>query len=348
MMFERKFDGLSNSGKQGNMAFPDMIGSSEKFMGVLDHVRTVARADCAVLIQGETGTGKEVIARAIHDASLRRQHRFVAINCAAIPAALLESELFGYERGAFTGAVAPKMGRFQAADRGTIFLDEIGELPVELQPKLLRAIQEREFERLGSSQPTRVDVRIVAATNRNIEQMVSEGRFRMDLYYRLNVFPITIPPLRERVGDIPLFVNHFLRVFASRQGKSIESVADNVMAALVRYHWPGNIRELQNFLERSVILTAGAELRAPVTELTNKGKANPRTLADAERGHIVATLREANWVIGGLNGAAAKLGLKRTTLIHKMQKLGISREAGEPRIGHLDSHERAAVTWSSN
>jgi formate hydrogenlyase transcriptional activator len=236
------------------------------------------------------------------------------------------------------------VGRFQAADRGTIFLDEIGELPLELQPKLLRAIQEQEFERLGSSQTTRVDVRIVAATNQNLKQMVAEGRFRMDLYYRLNVFPITIPPLRERPGDIPPFVNHFLRLFASRQGKSIEFVSDDVMAALVRYHWPGNIRELQNFIERSVILTKGSQLQAPVTELTNKGKVSGHTLADAQRTHIRGVLRETNWVIGGFNGAAARLGLKRTTLIAKMQKLGISKEVTEPRIWRLDSNEQAVAT----
>lgn len=328
------------------MAFPEMIGSSSKFMRVLEDVRTVAHVDCAVLIQGETGTGKEVVARAIHDASLRRQHRFVAINCAAIPAALLESELFGYERGAFTGAMTQKMGRFQAADRGTLFLDEIAELPIELQPKLLRVIQEREFERLGSLQPTRVDVRIVAATNQNLEQMVAEGRFRMDLYYRLNVFPITIPPLRERAEDIPLLIDHFLRLFAIRQGKSIESVADDIMDALVSYHWPGNIRELQNFMERSVILTSGAELQAPVTELVNKGRAAGHTLADAERAHILAALRNADWVIGGMNGAAARLGLKRTTLIGKIRKLGISRETAEPRTRQSDSEEPPVATRS--
>jgi formate hydrogenlyase transcriptional activator len=220
-------------------------------------VKTVAAADCAVLIQGETGTGKELIARAIHEASARRHHHYVAINCAAIPAALLESELFGYERGAFTGAIAAKMGRFQAADRGTLFLDEIGELPIELQPKLLRAIQEQEFERLGSSHPTHVDVRIVAATNQNLEQMVAERRFRMDLYYRLNVVPITLPPLRERTGDIPALVHHFVRTSASRNRKSIAGVPDDVMTALMEYDWPGNIRELQNFIERSVIPDEG-------------------------------------------------------------------------------------------
>jgi formate hydrogenlyase transcriptional activator len=217
----------------------------------------VAAADCAVLIQGETGTGKELIARAIHEGSARRHHHYVAINCAAIPAALLESELFGYERGAFSGAIASKMGRFQAADRGTLFLDEIGELPLELQPKLLRAIQEQEFERLGSSHTTRVDVRIVAATNQNLEQMVAERRFRMDLYYRLNVFPITLPPLRERTSDIPGLVHHFVRTYAARNRKSIAYVPDEVMTALIEYDWPGNIRELQNFIERSVILTRG-------------------------------------------------------------------------------------------
>jgi len=249
---------------------PELIGSNPRFVAVLEDVKTVAAADCAVLIQGETGTGKELIARAIHEASARRHHKYVAINCAAIPAALLESELFGYERGAFTGAILSKMGRFQTADRGTLFLDEVGELPIELQPKLLRAIQEQEFERLGSSHTTRVDVRIVAATNQNLEQMVAERRFRMDLYYRLNVFPITLPPLRERTGDIRALVHHFVRTYASRNRKSIACVPDEVMTALVEYDWPGNIRELQNFIERSVILTRGAELRAPVAELVNK------------------------------------------------------------------------------
>src|SRR5690242_18880531 len=250
------------------MSTSELIGASPKFRAVLEDVRIVAATDCSVVIRGETGTGKEVIAKAIHDASPRRQRRFVAINCAAIPATLLESELFGYERGAFTGAVTHRMGHFQAADHGTLFLDEIGELPLELQPKLLRAIQEQEFERLGSSQTTRVDVRIVAATNQSLEQMVSERRFRMDLYYRLNVFPITLPPLRERAGDIPLLVDHFLRTSNCRHGKSIELIPDDVIEALIRYNWPGNIRELQNFVDRSVILTEGeAELRAPVSEL---------------------------------------------------------------------------------
>jgi signal transduction histidine kinase len=235
------------------MPISNLIGSSPKFRAVLEAVGIVAPVDCAVLILGETGTGKEVIAQAIHDSSPRRQQRFVTVNCAAIPAGLLESELFGHERGAFPGAVTQRLGRFQTADRGTLFLDEIGELPIELQPKLLRALQEQEFERLGSSQTTRVDVRIVAATNQNLDQMVTEGRFRMDLYYRLNVFPIVVPPLRERAGDIPLLVAHFLRIFAERQGKSIEHLSDDVMTAIERYNWPGNIREPQDFIERSVV-----------------------------------------------------------------------------------------------
>ena len=310
-----------------------VIGSSPSFRALLEDVQVVAPADCTVLIHGETGTGKEVIAQAIHEASPRRQHRFVTVNCAAIPAALLESELFGHERGAFTGAVAQRLGRFQAADRGTLFLDEIGELPIELQPKLLRAIQEQEVERLGCSHATRVDVRIVAATNQNLEQMVSKRRFRMDLYYRLRVFPITLPPLRERIGDIPLLVDHFLRSYARRQGKSIEFVSDEVMVAIEKYSWPGNIRELQNFIERSVILTKGPALQAPTEGLErNDCFAHELcTLADADRVHIIGALRETHWVVGGKSGAASRLGLNRTTLIAKMQKLGISREIVEQR-----------------
>jgi formate hydrogenlyase transcriptional activator len=310
-----------------------LIGSSPSFRALLEDVQVVAPADCAVLIQGETGTGKEVIAQAIHEASPRSQHRFVAVNCAAIPAALIESELFGHERGAFTGAVVQRLGRFQAADRGTLFLDEIGELPLELQPKLLRAIQEREVERLGCSHATRVDVRIVAATNQNLEQMVSEQRFRMDLYYRLKVFPVTLPPLRERIGDIPLLVNHFLQRYARHQGKSIEFVPDEVMAAIETYSWPGNIRELQNFIERSVIFTRGPALQAPIEVLErNEFLAHEVcTLADADRVHIIGALRETHWIVGGKTGAASRLGLNRTTLIAKMQKLGISRETVEQR-----------------
>jgi transcriptional regulator with GAF, ATPase, and Fis domain len=327
------------------MAVSEPIGSSASFMAVLESVRTVAPANCAVLIRGETGTGKEVIARAIHEASPRRQHRFVAINCAAIPAALLESELFGCERGAFTGAMTQRMGRFQAADHGTLFLDEIGELPVELQPKLLRVIQEQEFERLGSSHTTRVDVRIVAATNQNLKQMVADRLFRMDLYYRLNVFPIMLPPLRDRVDDIPLLVDHFVRTCAEREGKFIEHVGEDIMAALTRYDWPGNIRELQNFIERSVILTRGTELRAPVEELSKNEvfADDARTLADADRVHIINTLLKTDWVVGGKYGAACRLGLNRTTLVAKMRKLGISREIVEQGAALSNSYAKAPM-----
>jgi formate hydrogenlyase transcriptional activator len=345
-MFDASVNSMGYTSEAGRIPGPkekdadvsELIGSSPKFKAVLDNVRTVASANCAVLICGETGTGKEVIARALHDASARRQHRFVAINCAAIPATLLESELFGHDRGAFTGAVTQRIGRFQAAHLGTLFLDEIGELPIELQPKLLRVLQEQEFERLGSSQTTRVDVRIVAATNQNLEDMVAERRFRMDLYYRLNVFPITLPPLRERLGDIPLFVDHFLRAFSSRLGKSIDHVPDEVMAAVTKYDWPGNIRELQNFIERSVILTNADKLRAPIGELTRRPNGVVRTLADADRAHILATLRGTNWVVGGLNGAAVRLGLKRTTLMAKMRNLGISKETANPGAVLAEGH----------
>ena len=327
------------------MPISALIGSSPKFQSVLENVQTVAPVSCAVLLRGETGTGKEIIAQAIHQASPRRQQQFVAVNCAAIPATLLESELFGHERGAFTGAVTSRMGRLQAADRGTLFLDEIGELSIELQPKLLRAVQQQEFERVGSSQTTRVDVRIVAATNQNLEQMVIERRFRMDLYYRLNVFPITIPPLRERREDIPLLVAHFVRTFAERQGKAIEHIPRDVMIAMESYNWPGNIRGLQNFIERSVILTRGTELRAPVAELTSQKlpDTGTHTLADAERAHIMATLRETNWVVGGRNGAATRLGLNRTTLIARMRKLGISRETAEQSTGRSDIDAKAPL-----
>jgi len=328
------------------MSTSELIGSSRKLVAILEDVKTVAATDCAVLIQGETGTGKELIAKAIHEASARRHHKFVAVNCAAIPATLLESELFGCERGAFTGAVTPRIGRFQAADRGTLFLDEIGELPIELQPKLLRAIQEQAFERLGSSQTTRVDVRIVAATNQNLEVLTAAGGFRIDLYYRLNVYPITVPPLRERTEDIPVLVDHFVRTSARRHRKSIACVPDSVMTALVDYTWPGNIRELQNFIERSVILTKGAELEAPVGELVNKRCpiAVARTLDDAQRAHIISVLRETNWTVGGRNGAAARLGLLRTTLIAKMRKLGISRDTAEYWRGHQESREQELVS----
>ena len=312
------------------MAISDLIGSSPRFRAVLDAINMVAPADCSVLVQGETGTGKEVIAQAIHDASPRRQNRFVALNCAAIPSALLESELFGHERGAFTGAVNQTIGRFQTADRGTLFLDEIGDLPLELQPKLLRVLQEQQFERLGSGRSIQVDVRVVAATNQDLWQMVQERKFRADLYYRLNVFPITLPPLREREDDVRLLVEHFVRKFAARQGKSINHIPDEVMEVVRHYRWPGNIRELQNFIERAVIMTTGRVLHPDLSDLrTEERSVSPtvRTLEEAERAHITATLRETRWVIGGRNGAAARLGLPRTTLISMMRRLGIAGDA---------------------
>src|SRR5580692_10432932 len=266
----------------------ELIGSSPRFRSVLDQIKMVAPVNSAVLIQGETGTGKEVIAQAIHEASPRSRNRFVAVNCAAIPSALLESELFGHERGAFTGAVAQTTGRFQAADRGTLFLDEIGDLPLELQPKLLRALQEKQIERLGGGRTFQVDVRVVAATNQDLWAMVQEKKFRADLYYRLNVFPIMLPPLRERGDDIPLLIEHFVEKFARRQGKSIAEIPDEVMESLRHYDWPGNIRELQNVIERAVIMTTGSVLTPQATaHLTLNGESAPvRTLADAERAHI--------------------------------------------------------------
>jgi formate hydrogenlyase transcriptional activator len=323
------------------MATFDLIGSSPKFLAVLDQINMVAPVDSAVLVQGETGTGKEVIAQAIHEASPRRQNRFVALNCAAIPAALLESELFGHERGAFTGAVAQTVGRFQSADRGTLFLDEIGDLPLDLQPKLLRALQEKQFERLGGGRTFQVDVRVIAATNQDLWRMVQERKFRADLYYRLNVFPITLPPLREREEDIPLLTEHFVQRFAKRQGKSIEQIPDEAMEVLQRHDWPGNIRELQNVIERAVIMTTGPVLELQPTQLraARLGTQNPEpvrtgTLEDFERAHITATLRATNWVIGGRRGAAAQLGLARTTLIGMIQRLGISRDAlGQRALG---------------
>ena len=306
----------------------DLIGSSAKFRAVLDRIDMVAPVDSAVLIQGETGTGKEVIAQAIHEASPRRQNRFVAVNCAAIPSALLESELFGHERGAFTGAVVQTTGRFQAADRGSLFLDEIGDLPLELQPKLLRVLQEKQCERLGGCRTFQVDVRVIAATNQDLWRMVQERKFRADLYFRLNVFPVMLPPLRERRDDIVLLVEHFVKQFAKRQGKSIESIPEEVMEVLVCHEWPGNIRELQNVIERAVIITRGPVLDLQTTELMTQSTGNTgnKTLADAERAHIIATLRETHWVIGGRHGAAAQLGLPRTTLITMMQRHRISRE----------------------
>jgi formate hydrogenlyase transcriptional activator len=287
----------------------------------------VAPTDAAVLITGETGTGKELIARAIHQHSLRNRGPFVKVNCAAIPAGLLENELFGHERGAFTGAFTQTNGRFQLANQGTIFLDEIGDLPLELQPKLLRVSQEQEFERLGSSRTIRVNVRIVAATNANLVEMVGERRFRDDLFYRLNVFPIALPPLRERSEDIPELVWHFVQTFAGRMNKVINVIPDEVMDRVRTHNWPGNVRELQNFVERAVIMSPGPVLRPPIGELElvvpHRGPCSNRTLAQAERDHTLEVLRDVGWVVAGRNGAAARLGVPRTTLLYRMQKLGI-------------------------
>jgi transcriptional regulator with GAF, ATPase, and Fis domain len=308
------------------MAGP-LIGNSVAFREVNEAIAMVAPVDSAVLLLGETGTGKEVIARAIHDAGPRRHQRFVAVNCAAIPVGLLESELFGHERGAFTGAVSQTVGRFQAADRGTLFLDEVGDLSLELQPKLLRALQEQQVERLGSGgRPTTVDVRVIAATNQDLEEMVQLRTFRADLFYRLSVFPIHVPSLRERAEDIPLLVAHFVRQFAARQGKTIDDVPAPILDTLTQYSWPGNVRELQNVIERAVVATTGPTLRLPWPVGGNRqpAAASPRTLAQVEREHILATLHATNWVLGGWDGAAARLGLSRTTLISRMQRLGIS------------------------
>ncbi len=312
--------------------FGDIVGENAALRAVLKQVETVAPTESTVLIRGETGTGKDLIARAVHDLSPRKARTLVKLNCAAIPTGLLESELFGHEKGAFTGAISQKIGRFEVAHQGTLFLDEVGDIPLVLQPKLLRVLQEHEFERLGGTKTIRVNVRVVAATNRDLAEMMADGRFRSDLYYRLNVFPITLPPLRERPDDIPRLVRHFTQGFARRMGRRIEDIPSWVMDALVRYPWPGNVRELQNVIERAVILSKGTELEVPVADLQSaRVPATPSTatesptLADAERDHILRVLRETNWVLGGPGGAAARLGLKRSTLHWKMKKLGISR-----------------------
>ena len=310
--------------------FEQVIGNSPALEAVLEQVERVAPTDSTVLIQGETGTGKELIARAIHNLSSRCGHPYTKLNCAAIPFDLLESELFGHEKGAFTGAIAQKVGRFEIADKGTLFLDEVGDIPLALQPKLLRVLQEQEFERLGSARTHQVDVRLVAATNRNLADMVKRSEFRSDLYYRLNVFPVVLPPLRVRCEDIPALVAHFVEIFGRRMGKQIEHIPTETMSALSSYQWPGNIRELQNLIERAVILSNDGVLPNPLSTAGTQvaALAPPRTtLSDSERNLILQTLETAGWVIGGANGAAAKLGLKRTTLIAKMQKLGISRPA---------------------
>jgi DNA-binding NtrC family response regulator len=308
--------------------FGDIVGKSAALRNVLNQVEVVAPTDSTVLLLGETGTGKEVIARAILNVSSRSNRPFVKLNCAAIPSGLLESELFGHEKGAFTGAVSQKIGRFELANGGTLFLDEVGDIPLELQPKLLRVLQEQEFERLGNSRTVRVDVRLIAATNRDLEEMVAEKQFREDLYFRLNVFPIRIPPLRERSEDISLLVQYYVDKYSQRMNKQIDVVPEETMAALCRYSWPGNIRELQNLIERAVIMTPGNVLQIQVSDLQESNRvlaSMAGTLEDVERQRILQALREAGAVIGGPHGAAVRLGLKRTTLLSKMQKLGIAR-----------------------
>lgn len=308
--------------------FDEIVGESPKLKRVLKQVENVAETDATVLILGETGTGKELIARAIHRLSPRKDFAFVRLNCSAIPSGLLESELFGHEKGAFTGAIAQKVGRLELAHQGTFFLDEVGDLPLELQPKILRALQEKEFERVGGTKTIPVNVRLVAATNRDLAKMAAAGQFRSDLYYRLRVFPVTVPPLRERRDDIPLLVRYFVNTHSKRMGRHIETIAKETMDTLVKWHWPGNVRELENFIERSVILSQGPALHAPLAELEIL-EAQPEVLnqelESAEREHILRVLRECRGMIGGSKGAAERLGLKRTTLNSKMKKLGIKR-----------------------
>ena len=329
-VYEHVFAGGRQIQEDGWPGVNGIIGSSAAIKQILKQVETVAPLDSTVLIQGETGTGKELIANAIHNLSSRRRNNFVRFNCAAVPAGLLESDLFGHERGAFTGALTRKLGRFEVANKGTLFLDEIGDMPLDLQAKLLRVLQEQEFERLGSTQTLHVNVRVVAATNCDLKTMMAEKQFRNDLYFRLNVFPIRIPPLRERPEDIVQLVKAFVSRFATRMNRRIEVIPDAILEALRHYDWPGNIRELQNFLERSVILSPGPTLQAPLESLSvNRSRpvvpGAPLTLEEAETRHIIAALQEVNWVIGGPKGAAEKLGLKRTTLIAKMRRLGITR-----------------------
>jgi formate hydrogenlyase transcriptional activator len=335
---------------RSELRFEEIVGRSEALRRVLEQIETVAPTDSTVLIYGETGTGKELIARAVHNLSARKPGPFVKLNCAAIPTGLLESEMFGHEKGAFTGAIAQRIGRFELANRGSMFLDEIGEIPLELQPKLLRVLQEREFERLGSARTLRTDARLIAATNRDLEALVKEQKFRSDLYYRLNVFPVRIPALRERPEDIPLLVRHFVQQFSRKQGKTTEAISAGTMSALARYPWPGNIRELQNVIERAVILSTGTVLTvrgeelgspnqaptSPAVATADAGHQNPArslgaVLETAERERILATLQQSNWVVAGRDGAAARLGLKRTTLQSRMRKFGIkvSRSGGD-------------------
>jgi DNA-binding NtrC family response regulator len=318
------------NGVTGTHNFDEIVGTSAALTAVLKQVEIVAPTESTVLILGETGAGKELIARALHAASSRSRRPFVKLNCAAIPTGLLESELFGHEKGAFTGAIAQRIGRFELADGGTVFLDEVGEIPLELQPKLLRVLQEREFERLGSTRTLRTDARLIAATNRDLRQMVEQQKFREDLFYRLNVFPINVPALRERSEDIPLLVNHFAQRFARRMNRTIETIPAETMAALTRYPWPGNIRELQNLIERAVILSRGPVLQIPLQDLDNRtalrrDNGKDKTLEAAERAHILAILKETRWVLGGARGAAVRLGINRSTLQFRLNKLGIVR-----------------------
>src|SRR5712672_1110327 len=328
---------------QAERTLERIIGNSAALESVLEQVEQVAPTDSTVLIEGETGTGKELIAHAIHNASQRCGRAFIKLNCAAIPLDLLESELFGHEKGAFTGAIAQKIGRFEMADKGTLFLDEVGDIPSALQPKLLRVLQEQEFERLGSGRTHKVDVRLVAATNRNLVKMVARGQFRSDLYYRLNVFPIFLPALRERREDIPELVTHFVKMFSRRMGKQVDSIPPETMAAFQWYSWPGNIRELQNLVERAVILSRDgvlpnplhkkqAELMIPSLHGTQTFQSS-MTLEDSDRALIVEALEQAGWIVGGPRGAAAKLGLKRTTLLAKMRRMGISRPIPQEGTG---------------
>jgi formate hydrogenlyase transcriptional activator len=342
-----------------NREFERIVGNSPALEAVLEQVERVAPTDSTVLIQGETGTGKELIAQAIHNVSRRYGRPYVKLNCAAIPFDLLESELFGYERGAFTGAIAQTVGRFELADKGTLFLDEVGDIPLALQPKLLRVLQEQEFERLGSGRTHRVDVRLVAATHRNLEQMVKRNEFRSDLYYRLNVFPIALPPLRARREDIALLVSHFVEVFSRRMAKQISNVPQETLDAFISYSWPGNVRELQNLIERAVILSNNGVLPNPLPKSDKNGNTNPLSVSDnnpatvtpsqgtfdgSTRALILRALQAAGWIIGGPGGAAAGLGLKRTTLIAKMKKLGISRPVRKDDMDRL-SENRECQRW---
>jgi formate hydrogenlyase transcriptional activator len=330
--------------------FEEIVGKSAVLRRVLKQVATVAPTDSTVLIFGDTGTGKELIARAIHNLSSRQSNAFVKLNCAAIPTGLLESELFGHEKGAFTGAIAQRIGRFELANRGTVFLDEVGEIPLELQPKLLRVLQEREFERLGSTRTLRTDARLIAATNRDLNSMVDQQKFRSDLFYRLNVFPVRVPSLRERPEDIPLLVRHFTEQCARRMNKKIETIPSETLKQMRQYHWPGNIRELQNVIERAVILSAGPVLNVPLSEFQSRhplaaingngnqdkklessaGRDIRNVLEETERKHILSVLSQTNWVVAGPNGAAIRLGMKRSTLQLRMHKLGLSRESTQP------------------